>query len=600
MADRSGPEHGRGIIGGAAAAWRAGPLEAVPGRRRTAVILLFCMAVAFFARAWSLGHSGVVGFDETYYYILGRNLVTGGGYSLNGLPHTAFPPLYPLLVGTASLLIAEMNYCIWIVTAVAGALLPLPVYLVASDIHGRRTGLFAAGAAAVWPALFFYAVKSVPYSQRLYAGSEPLYVTVFVTGAVFLWLTSRRPGWRYAAASGFFFGLAWLSRSEGPAVFAFLFIWFVADGVLTRRLFKVREMLRAALVPVIALAVFSPFLIHLHSATGTWTLGSKLQDKARIRESFWRWIQEDDNIGFMQIHYALNDDGTWMEEPYWGISDWHGREMREGEADARTMAVIRDLDRRWLPYFAGMFFGGEYPLVPAYAWALLAAGLLIPSWSVVRLRWWGFAAANAAPFAVMAVTVSCIPRYVMPLMPLFAVGAARGLCGLEAVARGALGALAPGRDKLVRALPLAVALAVLGYMLYHGVEMNLAGSRVSPKKTALVNQTPERRLAEYLRGTLPEGAGFMCMRPWLAARAGLDWRVVPLADVRDIIAYGQSRGIRFALLEPWQIRDDEREVLAPHVVEELDYGVIFTLLDLEKGPRIAPRGAAARSGGGGG
>jgi len=117
---------------------------------KTTAALLGCFAVAaFVARFLAFGHRGVIGFDETYYYILGRSLVTGEGYTLNGLPHTAFPPLYPLLVGLASFLTSTPQYALWIVSAVAGALLPLPVYFLGKDVHGKVAGLFAGASVAV-------------------------------------------------------------------------------------------------------------------------------------------------------------------------------------------------------------------------------------------------------------------------------------------------------------------------------------------------------------------------------------------------------------------------------------------------------------------
>ncbi len=580
-------------------AWRGGPLEQAPGWRGTAGILLVCVVVGFLARGLAFWLSGVVGFDETYYYILGTNLVTGRGYTLNGLPHTAFPPLHPLLVGLAGQLTSRIHWALWLVGAPAGALVVLPVYFLAADIHGRRTGLFAAGAAAVWPSLTLYAVSRLAYAWRLYAGSEPLYVTVFVTAALFLWLTRRRRGWWYAVAAGFFFGLVWLCRSEGPAVFAFLFLWYVADGLVTKRLFKLREVLRAALVPAVALAVFLPFLLYLCSVTDAWTLGSKLQDKTRIRESFWTWIQDGDSRDFMEVHYALNEEGTWMEEPYWGISDWHRRQIADSTAQAETVDVLTDLDWRWLRFAVGMFFARYYPLVPFYGWFLVISGLLVPPFTRARMGWWGFVAANFAPFAIMAVTISCIPRYVMPLMPLFAVGAARGLAGIEGIATRVLDTLAPRRARLLRAFITVACVAVLAGMLYHGYMMNLHGSRLSPRRTELRNQVNERKLSEYLRLQLPEGAPLMCMRPWIAVNAGLDWRVVPLADLRDIIAYGQYHDIRFALLEGWQAQGDGApEMLSEYLVEDMYYGMRFVLLDLEKGPRLPVRSAGARATGG--
>ena len=115
----------------------------------------FCAALV--VRAWALWARGVVDFDETYYYILGRNLFSGNGYTLNGLPHTAFGPLYPFLVGAGSFFGLPMRLATCGVTAVLGALVVVPVYLLARDIYGKRAARLSAGVAALWPSLFFFA-----------------------------------------------------------------------------------------------------------------------------------------------------------------------------------------------------------------------------------------------------------------------------------------------------------------------------------------------------------------------------------------------------------------------------------------------------------
>lgn len=98
------------------------PNDSNAAGRAEAMVIVAATLLALVLRVWALHARGVLDYDETYYYILGRNLLTGRGYTLNGLPHTAFPPLYPILTGLSSLVWPAVRWSTSSVSAVAGAL----------------------------------------------------------------------------------------------------------------------------------------------------------------------------------------------------------------------------------------------------------------------------------------------------------------------------------------------------------------------------------------------------------------------------------------------------------------------------------------------
>jgi 4-amino-4-deoxy-L-arabinose transferase-like glycosyltransferase len=558
-------------------------------RHSGAIVLISSVGLALAVRAWALHARAVVDFDETYYYILGRNLVTGLGYALNGLPHTAFPPLFPLLVGLTSLLFPDVHVATSLVSAAAGALLPVPVYFLAKEIYGRRAAAFAAFAAAVWPALFFFAMVSVSYPSQMYFGSEPLYVTVIAAGMLFIYRLARRGGWRNAILAGAFFGLASLVRNEGPVVFAFLFLWLVAALALSRRLWKPRGALQAALAAAAMLAVLSPFLVYIHRVTGQWTLGAKLANNARIRDTLWDWVVLDNNEPFLRCHYAVNPEWTHMADPYWGVSDWHRANMREAGSISGGLGLIERPDWRWLGVFARAFHGAPVPIVPGVAWLLVVLGLFFGPWDRSRFVWWTFAAAAVAPMLLLAVSLYVLPRHELPLVVLFAVAFGKGADGLGRC----LAALAAGtmrRDSaLSRSLAVAPGLLACLLMLASGIGLNRRGNVVDGASAA-ASAHDMRALAANLKDRLPAGATLMSNEPWLALWAGLEWRVAPMASPAQFAAYARARRVDFALLRPWHFTERENTAaLEPFYAARIDHGGPWFLFDFRPSHAAAPQ-----------
>ncbi|MFH0911031.1 MAG: hypothetical protein V1918_05970, partial [Planctomycetota bacterium] len=451
------------------------------------------------------------------------------------------------------------------------------------------------------PALFSYATNAA-FAGRFYIATEPLYLTLVASGTTFLWLFARRGGWGKALLAGVFFGLASLARSEGPALFAFLFLWLLVDQVFARRLWKRKSLLQTGLAALTMLVVLSPWLFYLRGVTGEWTLGGKVASKVKIREAFWKMVTVDDGMDFMKINYKLNSADTWMEESIWGISPWHLERMKSSDSDLSTgLSAIADSDRRWLGRLWEYFTREPGALVPNYAWLLIFLGFLAPRWGDLRYRWWLLLLFNLLPILLIAVSMGILPRNALHLLPLAAVATGKGLeaAGFLLRLQTRLSWRRKGFAIVASVVPVAIVSAI---MLYQGVEGNRAPPWSVKPLYPIEDQAPEKDLALRLRESLPAGKTLMAQRPRTAVWAGLDWRVPPYTSQERLLRYIRNRGIDYALLEYWQLLPwYEPKELAPYLVEVFDIGKKMYLFkftaDGEAG--IAPTiGASAQRGAG--
>ncbi len=541
-------------------------------------------------RAWALHVRGVLDYDETYYWILGSNLFHGKGYTLNGLPHAAFPPLYPVCVGLVTLFTRNIRLATSLVSALAGGLLPVPLYILAREVSGRRTvGAIAAWAAAAWPALFFYAARSVPYRDRIYAGSEPLFLTLLAAGVLFIWLAARRESVLYAALGGLALGLATLTRNETLVLFAFLFAWFVADRVFAGTASRARRGASAAVLAVAFAVAVSPFIIYVHSVTGRYGFGEKLPNFVHIRPTLWQWMETGNARPYVTAHYALNDDATAMREAYWGITDWHrSADLSDGGASS-ALSLVAHPDWRWLSVFRRSLGGGFVPLVPWYAWLIVIAGALAPPWDRRKASWWALTGAVLAALLLQAVAVYTIARFQLPLVALLVVPFAAGLDlarrGVEAVVTR-LAREARLSQRLAGASGWMLVVAVICWMAHAGLAADRRGNEMRVVGGAVSSSDADAKASRMLAAELPPGASVMTNKPWIPAEAGCAWRVSPQDTPGRIVAYAQARGIQYGLLGSWQIGQPTPDNAAyPYYVRKMVAdGETFMLFDFTRRP----------------
>jgi hypothetical protein len=204
----------------------------VNGRRSLWLVVLAALALRL---VLLVARGDYIVYDEGYYLLLARSLRAGTGFTLNGLPHVALSPLQPVLVALISATGLPDLWVSRVLAAVCGALLVVPVAVLARLAGGARAALAAAVLTAVSPALMSFVPFFPGESWNLYFGSEPLFL-LLAFGAVAMFAYSLGLG-SLIIICGTFSGLlanlpksdAWLGRIE--KAFAILLI-LVAEGKL--------------------------------------------------------------------------------------------------------------------------------------------------------------------------------------------------------------------------------------------------------------------------------------------------------------------------------------------------------------------------------
>ncbi len=200
--------------------------------------LLFIFAVAFWARWRYSMRTDIYTYDSYYYLTLGRNLASHFTYSIRGVAHFKFLPLYPATIAFASFFTRDVELAGNLVNAVCFSACIFPIYAIGKRCFGRRSvGLLAALIFALEPLTITWA--SLPMSEGLYV--------FLICSSIYLlvrWWQEGGDGWLWGcAAVG---GLAAVTRWEGLVMLAVLglpVLWR-----MYQRGFKKRALLIAAVI----------------------------------------------------------------------------------------------------------------------------------------------------------------------------------------------------------------------------------------------------------------------------------------------------------------------------------------------------------------
>ena len=166
-----------------------------------------------------------------------------------------FNPLFPLLIAAASFVTHNYEWAARLVSLVLGALLPLPVFGIASRLFNRRVGVIAALLTILHPLLVnlsFTAFSEGPYITLLLSAVY-LVVRFLNHSSTWVWLSV-----------GAAFGLAYLLRAEAVAPFLIAVVF-----ALTATKGGIAVKCKRAVAAIAAfLALASPEVILIHRLTG--------------------------------------------------------------------------------------------------------------------------------------------------------------------------------------------------------------------------------------------------------------------------------------------------------------------------------------------
>ncbi|GEM_PF-3921636 len=168
--------------------------------------------------------------DDATLMIMARQFYEGNFYAII---HPFWMPLFPLSATLLFRIVHDWEFAGVLTSAMSGVLLLIPIYFIGKSFGGRLTGLLAG-----FFLIFFFPV--VQASRTVF--TESLQVFLFWMGVYFYFKALDNSKIAVALLSGVFFGLSFLTRSEGlfSIVGLVLFLSFVIIHETVRH-FKISD-----------------------------------------------------------------------------------------------------------------------------------------------------------------------------------------------------------------------------------------------------------------------------------------------------------------------------------------------------------------------
>ena len=379
-------------------------------RSKRHTFAIAAIIVAAFLLRLELTHSlpRMVKSDESDYLLLGRNLVTGHGYTTGFGPEIHHPPFFPLITGIIYLAVGDLEKSSDIAYALFGGLMLLPIFVLARRIYGYPTAYLAAILLAVHPML---TVEGLHWGTML----EPLYLFLLF-GALVTWLIGmeeRRP--RMMAVSGMMFAMGYLTRPEPVVYFGIFFL----VSLLWRFRNLVRKGTKLGLCASFAgafLLTASPYLVYMRAQTGHWALS----EKGAITWQQGTFILKDDWVGFDWVYARLDSSG---HQVYY--------KSTEREQWSLIGTILSDPKGFIARTYKSATISGDLALTDSFIIPLLVPLVFISlthkAWDRHRLRYEVFlVSAFLIQAAVVLPFANLLSRYLVPVLPVFLIWAANG------------------------------------------------------------------------------------------------------------------------------------------------------------------------------
>ncbi len=504
------------------------------GQKRPGVGISFFLLIVIYGlyRLWLLSLRGAfIDYDETYYLIIARNIISGNGIRLNGLPHSVYSPVFPLAVALVSVLNHDVLHASRIVSAFSGAVFVLPLFFIFRRISNRRTA---------WLAIFI--TISIPqlnhllptYSRKklFYMGSEPLYLLLLFSALAVLVSTweSRKPSGYFI--SGVLFGLSYMTRPES-AITAATAVLVMGIFAAVRGTNEVKQLaFRVALLLAGVCIILAPFFIHLRISAGKWVIFNR-GFPVEMKETALDVFREDRWDRDMRVRYSLDRSGCAMYLDQWGVED-----RRKLPPENGFQVQVRPYSQRlWecAAFFVQQLHGVLFPVY------------LLPFAFLGLITWFISADSSRKRNAIRVfLPILCtsagivlsgypMPRYQMILLPLLAFFSAGGVEAIKKMADRLNPPESRNRHSRAFAVLVVTLLTGTGFLFSSREAILHPPGQVKPGDpgfcgvdSMVYNAELDRRLGVEIQHIVPEGKSLMTWNPRLAWYANRSWRVIPI------------------------------------------------------------------------
>jgi 4-amino-4-deoxy-L-arabinose transferase-like glycosyltransferase len=499
------------------------PGQAFPWR---ALALVF--GIALVARVgWFVAGPKVIENEGVYYARVGENLAAGRGLlSIHEVgKHLLYPPLYATMIslGVRAGLPAETAGRA--ISLVFGILFPVVVLLVARRLYGTRAGWMAGLLTAVQPVLI------VTSSAVL---TESTYLTLSLTGMLFVTESLSLESWRPVVAAGLVMGLSYLCRPE-----AFILVGLFAAALVLFNRERWRLAAKRAALMLGVFAVFAvPYVHFLYRETGQLRFEAKTADGVRYAQ------RKAAGQDWGQIYFAI-DPVTLKEKGATNTSDLAMLLETHSTVSERARTMVHQGVHN-LPRLLQAL--GDLQLgMPAFG-LCIALGFFGGAWTRDRVR------RDLALLLALGLTLLTFctwpffhDRFLFPLLPAFLVWGGAGLDRLAAWARSS----AEGAGLSGRAISLSAPAVVAG-CLFFVCFAGAAGVRESDELSMsfmVPAYREDRQIGEWLREQGgPRHPRIMDTGPLVAFYDGGVLVPYPWADSATALRYIEHRDIDYLVV----------------------------------------------------
>lgn len=483
----------------------------------------------------------IVWGDEPFYLWLGRNWLTGHGYTFTGYQDVHHTPLFPLLSGIFYLMTGDLQVSSNIVYVICGALFVIPIYLIGYEMYGRRAAVLAAVLAGVWPAI---TVAVLHWGTM----TEPPYL-LFIYSGIYCGLLALRERGRWPALfAGAFLALAYLTRPEAIGYLVAIVGLIAIVRLGERRLFTRRTMATLLLVILGYMLFFFPYAYYVRQTTGEWMVS----EKAGVTYVTSKSLAYGDTVTFDKLTWGLDSAGT--EVFFFSPESYNVSIIEVIRQDPWDFVRLfyTNVRRFWNSLLSIRLF--PYWLLP-----LIVLGWMKRPWSRDRLKIELYLLAAISP--VLGFLVFFIQdRYILALVPGLIIWAASGLSVVQEWLEATLVTLAPYvKPRLAQlaavGLPL---LFVLGY---------LAASVPTVIRAANTGswRWEHRTIGLWLRDNTPPGGIVETRYPAIAFYAEKRWIPSPNAPIADALRYSKIKNATY-----WVVDQRETAKLRPQFAPLLE------------------------------
>ena len=228
------------------------------------IIILTCFGLAFRLLNYAVFANKVVaGSDAMQNILLGRRLAAG---NFGGMLDAYWSPLYPFLIGITTYFVNDLILPSVVISIIAGSLAVPLTYVLVRQSYGPKQAIIA-GIIAIFSPFLINSVFGL--------GTENIYLPLIIGALIIGWKALTTGKIHQYFLTGILLGFAYLTRPEAFFYPFFFIAWSIAKAISNQK--KVfRNVMANSVAILLGLAIVStPYILHLRSVTGTWTISGK-------------------------------------------------------------------------------------------------------------------------------------------------------------------------------------------------------------------------------------------------------------------------------------------------------------------------------------